>query len=52
VFSNAPWKAKTPAAKGREATGIGVFCQFQQEQHKRNVFVQASSEKVPSPLQA
>jgi hypothetical protein len=43
---------KVPGLQGAAATGIGVYCHLQEHGTSTMVFVQASTEKMPSVLQA
>jgi ribonuclease HI len=53
IFSDASWKnRKIPGRAGSQATGIGLFLQCQISQTSCKVMIQASTDHVPSSLQA
>jgi hypothetical protein len=53
IYSDAAWKTtEVSGADGRRTTGLGVFCQVQQDHQVTSIFVQASSGIALSPLHA
>ena len=53
IFSDASWRAcRIPSAAGQQATGVGVFLQFNEHGVDYNLMVQASTPSATSPLQA
>jgi hypothetical protein len=53
IFSDAAWKTKKNlSSKEKETTGLGVYCQIQQDNLKATVLLQATAGRTPSPLHA
>nr|XP_051197783.1 uncharacterized protein LOC127311400 [Lolium perenne] len=53
VYSDAAWKKRRSPGRERSlTTGLGIFCQFQEEQSTTKIFIQASTTTTPSTLQA
>jgi hypothetical protein len=51
IYSDVAWKTtKIPGSQGTIQTGLGVYCELQQEQLKTKIQIQASTSKASSPL--
>lgn len=53
MYSDAAWKTRrSPGTAGSMVTGLGIFCQFQEERCSTNILIQASISTALSSLQA
>jgi ribonuclease HI len=52
LYTDVAWKKKRSPGLARVVTGLGIFCQFQEEQSSTKIFIQASTTTASSSLQA
>jgi ribonuclease HI len=53
IYTDAAWKTrKVPGMANRIATGIGIYCDLQEQNNNATIFIQASTSTTRSVLQA